>query len=125
MTVQPVQSSKSEPLVPVVLPAPDENATVEVEMVTLFSIGDDEYQIPKTPSAMVGMRYLRNVREKGDDYAAAELMTELLGEDGFNALCDYPNLPDEQLEAIMKAAQKHVMGSLEKIRGNSGRGPRR
>lgn len=110
---------------PVALPAPS-TEPVEVAMVTLFSIGDKEYQVPKKPSATVSLKYLRDVRNHGEETAAANLIAVLLGEEGFEALCDYEDLTDEQWEAIQSAAQKHVVGSREKAnRGNGGRGSKR
>jgi hypothetical protein len=94
-------------------------------MVTLFTIGDKEYLIPAKPKVNIALRYLKNVRDKGDDIAAAELMAELLGEDGFNDLAEYDDLTPEQFEAVVKSAQKHVLGALEKQRPNSKRGPRK
>ncbi len=113
-----------EPLVPVSLPAPSQEVE-EVETIVLFTIGDEEYRIPKKPKANVALKYLKNVRDRGEDFAAAELLAEVLGEDGFNALAEYDELTDDQFEAVQKAAQKHVLGAMEKNRGNSGRGPRK
>lgn len=113
-----------EPLVPIELPAPSGEQT-EVATVVLFKIGDTEYRIPEKPNANVALKYLKDVRDKGEDFAAANLLATLLGEDGFNDLAEYDELTDTQFEAVMKAAQKHVLGAMEKTRGNSGRGPRR
>lgn len=111
-------------ITPVHLPAPSEEAA-QVEKVTLFTIGDTEYQVPKTPGMGVGLRYLRNLRAKGEDVAVAELMVEMLGEDGFDALCDYPDLTPQQFEAVGKTVQKLAMAGVEQTRPNSGRGQRK
>lgn len=109
---------------PVHIPAPEEEKG-EPEKVTLFFLGDTEYQVPAVPEANVALRYLRDVRTQGEEQAAANLMVSLLGEEGFDALCDYRGLTSKQLEAVMKAAQQHVLGALEATRGNSGRGSRK
>lgn len=106
------------------LPAATEQPA-EVEMRDLFRIGETMYQIPAKPKVNVALRYLKNVRERGEDLAAAELMVEMLGEDGFNALAEYDDLTTEQFENIQQLLQKHVLGAMEKNRGNSSRGQRR
>lgn len=114
----------SDKFEPVHLPAPSDEP-VEIPTIPLFYLGDTEYRIPEKPEANVALRYLRDARTRGEDIAAANLLIALVGEDAFDALCDYPGLAEEQLEAVMKAAQKHVMGGLEKSRGNSARGRQR
>ena len=52
-------------------------------------------------------------------------MAEMLGEDGFNALAEYDDLKPEQFDAIQALIEKHVLGSLERTRGNGRRGSRR
>lgn len=106
------------------LPAPSEQPA-EVEMRDLFRIGETMYQVPAKPKVNVALRYLKNVREQGPDLAAAELMVEMLGEDGFNALAEYDDLTADQFEQIQKLLQEHVLGAMEKNRGNSSRGQRR
>lgn len=105
----------------VALPAPG-SSSKPVETVVLFSIGDREFRIPSKPKVNTSLRYLRNVRTLGEDRAASELLAELLGEEGFNALADYDDLTADQFTAVVRAAQKHVLGSLEDNRGNSARG---
>ena len=95
------------------------------ETVLLFTLDDVEYRIPKYPDARVALRYLRDVRKHGEDYAVAGMLTELLGEEGFDALCDHPGVKEAQFNLVMAAAQKHVMGSMEASRGNSGGGSRK
>lgn len=106
------------------LPAPSADQGEE-ETVVLFAIGEAEYHVSAKPKMNVALKYLRAARSKGEDAAAAELLASLLGEEGFNALCDYDELTPEQFEAVTKIAQQHVLGALEASRGNGGRGSNR
>ncbi len=95
------------------------------EEIELFSIDGVAYTIPAKPRVNVALKYLWHVRQYGEDRAAAELMESLLGAKGFQALVEYDDLEPEQFAQILTLAQQHVLGALEAIRGNSGRGPSR
>lgn len=116
-------SSNATPA-PVELPAPSEQ-TDDIPTVVLFSIGGQEYRIPEKPKVNIALKYLVAVERDGEDAAAAMLLRNLLGDEGFEGLADYDDLTADQFEAVMKAAQKHALGALENKRPNSGRGPRR
>jgi hypothetical protein len=104
----------------IVLPA----TTPEVigDTVVLFELDGREYRVPAEPRAAVALRYLRNVRRKTTDYAAATLLEELLGVDGFDALCEYDQLKPEQFKGILAAAQKLTMGAFEEAFGGNSPG---
>lgn len=103
----------------IVLPA-STAATLDEDTVVLFELDGREYRVPARPRAVVALRYLRAIRTGGTEAGAAQLLTDLLGTDGFDALCDYEDLKPEQLKAIMAAAQKMTVGSFEEaFAGNS------
>lgn len=108
----------------IVLPA-STASTLEQDMVVLFELDGREYRVPARPRAAVALRYLRAIRDGGVQSAAAQLLTDLLGADGFNALCDYEDLTPQQLKTIMEAAQKLTVGSLEEAFGGNSDGSRR
>ncbi len=93
--------------------------------IELFSIDGVSYTIPAKPRVNVALKYLWHVRQYGEDRAAAELMESLLGPKGFQALVEYDDLTPDQFGQILTIAQQHVLGALESVRGNSGRGPSR
>lgn len=107
---------------PVVLEAPDE---VDTRRVTLFVLGGTDYTIPAKPRINVALKYLRVARKEGEAIAAAGLLEDLLGAEGFEALTDWDDLTPEQFEAVIEAAVKHTLGALEAVKGNAGRGPRK
>jgi hypothetical protein len=107
----------------IVLPASTPGTLTDT--VVLFELDGREYTVPARPRAVIALRYLRAVRDKGTDAAAATLLTELLGVDGFDALCDYEDLTGEQMKAIMESAQKLTMGGMEEAFGGNSNGSRR
>lgn len=108
----------------VVLP-PSTAATLGEDTLVLFELDGREYRVPARPRAVVALRYLRAVRDGGTEKGAAQLLTDLLGADGFDALCDYEDLQPEQLKAIMDAAQKLTLGSVEEAFGGNSPGSKR
>lgn len=106
---------------------PDPVATqpVEPDRVELFRVSDDPADIFYAPARVgpnVGIRYMRELRKHGQDYAIAGLMEAVLGEDGFAALAEYDDLTEDQLKQIQDVIQKHVFG---KDQGKAGRAPAR
>jgi hypothetical protein len=91
--------------------------TTAPEMVELFSIDGKSYSIPAKPKFNIVLRYMKVVREEGSQAAEAYLLEELLGEEGFEALCSYEDLTAEQFEAVKKVATKVVLGDQETGKG--------
>lgn len=108
----------------VVLPA-STAATLDCPTVTLFELDGREFTVPAKPRAAVALRYLRAIKQGGQELAAAQLLTDLLGADGFNALCDYEDLTSDQLKSIMSAAQRLSVGSLEEAFSGNSNGSKR
>lgn len=85
----------------------------EKEHIDLFTLDGHTYTIPAKPSASITLRYLKNLRTQGENHAAGVLLEDLLGEDGYNALMNYEDLTMEQLQHVLAAAQKHMLGAIE------------
>lgn len=83
------------------------------ETVDIFELEGETYSIPKKPRANVLLRYMREVREEGEEKASSRLLESMLGEEAYEALlnCDYLTVDDFQ--AIMLEVQQHVMGQVE------------
>lgn len=108
----------------VVLPA-STAATLSEDTVVLFELDGREYRVSTQPRAAVALRYLRAARTRDSAYASAQLLTDLLGTDGFDALCDYEDLKPKQLKQIMEAAQRVVLGGMEEAFGGNSPGSKR
>lgn len=81
--------------------------------VTLFTLDDQKFTIPKLPRANLALQYLDKVRDEGTDFATAWLLEEMLGSDAYEALLDFEYLKPEQLETIVELCQKQVVGKLD------------
>jgi hypothetical protein len=93
---------------------------VEVEMEPVFELDGDLYQVPVKPSAGLALGYLEMQSTQGPDAAVYWMMVEMLGEEGFNALKNHPDLERDQMDAVIQFIEKKVLGAVPgKSRGNS------
>lgn len=91
----------------------DANKPENDERIVLFKLDGEEYSIPKKPRANMALKYLRLTREHGERRAGAFLLEDLLGTENYEALMNYDDLTQEQLEHVMEIAQMHVLGEIE------------
>lgn len=97
----------------------------EVELVDLFSIDGKVYQVPAKPRLNVALRYLDEMRRRGEIFAGMKLLEDLLGDEGFKALMEYDGLTSENLNAVLKVASELALGSLEEPDPKSGGGSKK
>lgn len=90
-----------------------EDAQEEVKRVPLFYIDDEEYTIPERFGASIGLRYLRNINVDGRDYAIAQLLEEVLGADGFEALSNCDTLTQDQINKINEYIVELALGAVD------------
>lgn len=87
---------------------------VAAERVTLFTIDDVEYTVPKKPGANVTLKFLNEMRKSGNEmFAALGLLESMLGEVKYNELLDYDELDDETLGKILEQVVKLAMDRVE------------
>lgn len=109
-------------ITPVFIPDDDDAAQetpAEPKLVEFFRIGNDIFLIPEEVPANVIARYFRDVRNKGDEYAIANALIELVGEEAWDVLCTDKRVAPEHLKAIVDIAQKLLMGAGAKVMGKS------
>lgn len=114
--------SVNDEFVPIVLKSTktDQGETLEVEMEPVFELDGDLYQIPKKPSAGIALGYLEKQSTLGADAAVYWMMVEMLGEEGYAALRDHPDLEREQMDTIIGHIEKKVLGAVPgKSRGSA------
>lgn len=104
------------PLEPVHILTPDEDVEPERELV--FTLDEVEYTILKDVPASFSVAYLNNVRKRGTEFAMAEAMVALLGEDAMDALADCPQMTPENLRQIMKIVERKMLAAQEEALGN-------
>jgi hypothetical protein len=91
-----------------------------VEMVPLFWIDDVEYGMPKKIRPNVSLKYLRMIRQQGQDVAGAWLLEEVIGAEAYEALMNYDALEEEHLNKVMAIVEQHVLGQAEQQRAGNG-----
>lgn len=84
-----------------------------VDKERLFHLNDKDYFIPKEIPPSVIFRYLRDARKGGAEVAFANMFVDLCGEDALDALADYDDMQTKEMQSLVKALQKRVMGALE------------
>jgi hypothetical protein len=96
-----------------------------VEMITLFTIDDREYKIPKVVPPNIVMQYLQDVVDSSEEYALSHAMQTLLGEEGMQALSECDTVGEEQMGQILAYVSNRLFGAMERLQGKLPRAQRR
>lgn len=83
------------------------------ELVDLFEVDGVMYQVPRKPSASIGLQYLDAAERLGVEAANLFILREMLGPDGYEALCTCKTLQDEQLQWVVETIQGLALGTVE------------
>lgn len=83
------------------------------ERIPLFIIDGVEYTVPKRPRPNVGLKFMRVLKAEGQEVAAAGLLEDMLGAEGFKALSECEELTEEDFEQVMNLVQKLALGNKE------------
>ncbi|MGR4847913.1 hypothetical protein [Streptomyces sp. LARHCF252] len=86
---------------------------VDAERVPLFIIEGVTYSVLKKPRPNIGLRYMRVLKEEGQEIAVAGLLEAMLGKEAFVALTECEDLTEEEFEEIMNLVQKLALGNKE------------
>lgn len=97
-------------------------APADRQMVDLFSIDGQVYQMPAKVGANIALGYMKLVRTHGQEAAMGWALERVLGSEAYDALMSCDEVEPEDLEAIMKAVHENVMGSVEAGKGSGPRG---
>lgn len=92
---------------------------VDVERVPIFVIDGQTYYVDKNISPSVSLRFMKQVRVSGAEFALGGLLEEVLGEDAYDALANCPHVTQQQLADVMDLLKRHVMGAVEVPKGRS------
>lgn len=104
----PAKNTPMEPPKVIALKSKKDRTT---EYETLFSIDDKEYQIPKTIRPNQGLQIMHAFRTLGETGGVSFMLETLLGTEGYNALINFDDLEDSDLEKIVEVAFKLVQDS--------------
>lgn len=92
----------------------------EYEHVPIFSLDGTTYSISTKPRANVALRYLKILRNEGQEMAQAYMLEQLLPPDAYEALTNYDELTEDVLKAVMEKCQEVLLGARERAgQGNS------
>lgn len=91
------------------------------ERIPLFSIDGTVYSVPKQIDGGSLLRYLDDAAERGGEAAIANLLREMVGDDGYEALVSFKGLKPGQLEELFDKVEEYAMGQMNKIGGKSRR----
>lgn len=88
------------------------------EMVTIFTIDDVEYQIPKEPSPGLLLKFMREARSRsvGQDVATMNLLTAMIGDEAVEALSESPDVTIEDIADVMAVVSHVAFGSIKNLR---------
>lgn len=87
------------------------NKDRKIEYQTLFSIDDKEYQIPTKIRPNQGLQIMHAFRTLGETGGVSFMLETLLGAEGYEALINFDDLTEEDLEAVIDVAFKLVQDS--------------
>jgi hypothetical protein len=86
---------------------------VDESRVPLFYIDGTEYTMLANPSASLALEYLDFAKSGDQEAAQVFMMTEMIGEDGWQALKGCRALKGADLRRVMQVVNKTLMGALE------------
>lgn len=107
VAVAPRSSAPFEPL------RLSSEATEPVEMVDLFEVDDVMYQVPRRPSASIGLQFLEAAEDLGPQAANLWILREMLGAEGYKALSTCKTLTDSHLTWVIETVQGLALGTVE------------
>lgn len=92
------------------------------KMEDLFSINGVTYQIPANVGANIMLGYLRMARTSGEMIAMGWATEKVLGTVAYTALVECDDLTPDDLEIVLGAVHKKIMGANEASKGKGPRG---
>jgi len=89
----------------------------EDERIPAFSINGKVYSINRRPKVNKALRYVHLARTRGSEIAIDFMLETLLGTEGYQALMDFDDLTEENLQQVVEAASKIMTGAVEAPKG--------
>lgn len=116
----PPRKAPTDRLRPVGTPEPDSfveivSGSVQHTEATLFAIDGERYTLTVPVAAGFTLKAMDLMAEQGETVAMMWLLRELIGQEGYDALKDHPDVTQEHLAGILDRLQKLAMGGLEDL----------
>lgn len=84
------------------------------ERILLFTIDDEEFDVPAKPGMPTVMRYLNVARKTGNDlFAAQSLVEELLGEEKWEKFLNWEGQSTEVMNTVVEKCIALAVDSVE------------
>lgn len=93
---------------PIQLDDDEEPEDEEVELIHVFSIGDKAYYMPTKVEFVHSARSMEIYAQQGEAAAVAYQLRVTLGDEGYEALINYPKLREAKFRAIIDLANKII-----------------
>lgn len=81
--------------------------------IELFSINDTSYSIPSKIKPNSALKIMRAFQQQGDAAGTSFMLETLLGTEGYDALVNFDDLEESDLESIVKIAFELVAGATD------------
>lgn len=89
------------------------------ETKALFSINGTEYVIPAKPRPNIALKYLWSLKNTAnEEMAAAQLLEDMLGKKGWEALVTFEDLTVDQFKQVLDIAKDTAMAGMDTALGN-------
>lgn len=89
------------------------------ERVIIAFLDDYELSMPAKMPASTSLRVMRAQRKEGEAQAMMLMLEEVLGEEGFTKLVEWPSLTDDNLVDLFAVVQHVAMGAMETPKSSS------
>jgi hypothetical protein len=91
----------------------------KVDRVVLFTIDDEEFDVPTKPGVNVTLKFLDEMRRTGNEmFAALSLLETMLGKEAYNKFLDYDEMDDDLMSQVLEQVVAIAMARTE---GTSGK----
>src|SRR5690606_5067680 len=77
----------------------------DIEMIDVFELDGDVFQMPKKVSAGIGLKYLKIQAERGPVAASYYMMLELLGKEAYEARMEHTSIDNATLDPILETVE--------------------
>ncbi len=93
-----------------VLDLRSEDAETEPDLVEVFRLDGHPYFVDRTRGAGVALRFLKEIKTKGENVAVATMLTEMLGDEAYDALANFPGVTSGHLGQVLLTCNKILLG---------------
>lgn len=92
------------------LTSPEPDEVQEPDLVEIFRLDGVPHYIDRNVGAGLTLRFLKEIRNGGENAAVATMLMELLGEESYDALANFPGVTSRHLAQVLLSCQKALLG---------------